>query len=135
MKTAVLDANALIGFMEARHGAERVKKLISLAREGQLQLLMSVINWGEVYYARWRTRGPVVADASLRQIAELPITVVEADAELTKLAATFRAKYKLPYADCFAAALAQQRKATLATADRDFARVEKQVKILWTVEQ
>ena len=96
MKTAVLDANALIGFMEARPGAEPVKKLISLAREGQLQLLMSVINWGEVYYARWRTRGPVVADASLRQIAQLPIQVINADPELTKLAASFRVKYRLP---------------------------------------
>ena len=135
MKTAVLDANALIGFMEARHGAERVKNLISLAREGQLQLLMSVINWGEVYYARWRTRGPVVAEASLRQISQLPIQVINIDSELTKLAASFRVKYRLPYADCFAAALAQQRKATLVTADSDFARVERQVRILWMVEQ
>ena len=135
MKTAVLDANALIGFMEARPGAEPVKKLISLAREGQLQLLMSVINWGEVYYARWRTRGPVVADASLREIAQLPIQVVNADPELTKLAASFRVKYRLPYADCFAAALAQQHKAPLATADSDFVRVEREVRILWTVER
>ena len=135
MKAAVLDANVLIDFMEARPGAERLKKLISLAREDQLQLLMSVINWGEVYYARWRTRGPVVADASLQQIAQLPIQIIHADPELTKLAASFRAKYKLPYADCFAAALAQQRKATLVTADSDFARIEKHVRILWTVER
>jgi len=135
LRTTVLDANPLIDFLEARPNAERVEKLLQQADEGQLQLLMSVINWGEVYYAIWRTRGPSAAEVVLRQIAQLPIQVINADPELTKLAASFRVKSRLPYADCFAAALAQQRKATLATADHDFARVEKQVKILWTVGQ
>ena len=135
MKTAVLDANVLIGLLEARKEAERARKLLQQADEGHIQLLMSVVNWGEVYYAIWRTRGPAVAEEVLRQIAQLPIQVVNADPELTKLAASFRVKYKLPYADCFAAALAQQHKATLATADSDFARVEREIRILWTVER
>lgn len=135
MKTAVLDANVLIGLLEARKEAERARKLLRQADEGQTQLLMSVVNWGEVYYAIWRTRGPSLAEEVLRQIAQLPIQIINADPELTKLAASFRVKYKLPYADCFAAALAQQRRATLVTADKDFARVEGQVRILWTVER
>lgn len=42
-----------------------------------------------------------------------------------------RADHKLPYTDCFAAALAAQRKASLATSDQDFAAVEKKIDILW----
>ena len=135
MKPAVLDANPVIDFLEARPRAARMKKLLRQAEAGQIQLLMSVVNWGEVYHAIWRTRGLSVAEEALRQIAQLPIQIVNADPELTKLAVSFWAKYKLPYADCFAAALAQQRKATVVTADRDFARVERQVRILWTVER
>ena len=40
-----------------------------------------------------------------------------------------RAQHNLP--DCFAAALAQARKATLVTSDKDFARVGPALKILW----
>ena len=135
LKTTVLDANVVLGVLEGRSGAERARNLISQAAEGRMQLLMSVINWGEVYYTVWRKRGLQAAETVLQQITELRVQVVNADPELTKLAATFHAKYKLPYADCFAAALAQQRRATLATGDSDFARVEKQVKVLWTTEQ
>jgi predicted nucleic acid-binding protein len=56
---------------------------------------------------------------------------LDADYELTKLAAEFRVQHKLPYADCFAAALASDRKASVATSDKDFEEVEKQVNILW----
>lgn len=37
----------------------------------------------------------------------------------------------MPYTDCFAAALAIYRKASPATSDKDFARVEKNLEILW----
>jgi len=51
---------------------------------------------------------------------------------LTRGAAELRAEHKLPYTDCFAAALAAHRKASLATSDKDFAHVEKKFDILWT---
>ena len=53
------------------------------------------------------------------------------DMELAKLAASLKAEYHLPYADCFAASLAQARKATLVTSDKDFLRVGTAVKTLW----
>jgi predicted nucleic acid-binding protein len=56
-----------------------------------------------------------------------------ADLELTRSAAQLRAEHKLPYADCFAAAVAVNRKASLATCDKDFAQVEKKLEILWTI--
>lgn len=132
LRTTVLDANALLDFLLARGGVEQVKKLMRQAAEGQLQLLISIINWGEVYYVVWQNRGLATAERVLQQIAALPIQIVNTDSELTKLAASFRVKYKLPYADCFAAALAQQRKATLATGDKDFAQVEHAIRIVWT---
>ncbi len=132
MKRIVLDASALMTFFENRPGAEKVQDLIHLGVEGKRQLSMSVVNWGEVYYSTWRTKGPGVARKVIEDIAQLPLEIVDADLELTRSAAELRAEHKLPYTDCFAAALAAARKASLATGDRDFAHVAKKLDILWT---
>ncbi len=132
MKRLVLDASALMTFFENRPGAEKVQDLIRLGLEGKRQLLMSVVNWGEVYYSTWRTKGPGVARKVIEDIAQLPLEIVDADPDLTHTAAELRAEHKLPYTDCFAAALALHRKASLATSDKDFTHVEKAVQIIWT---
>ena len=128
MKRIVLDASALMTFFEDRPGAGKVENLIRLGVEGKRQLLMSVVNWGEVYYSTWRAKGPGVARKVLDDIAQLPLEIVNADLELTRTAAELRAERKLPYSDCFAAALAVHRKASLATSDKDFTHVEKRLR-------
>ncbi len=94
---------------------------------------MSVVNWGEVYNSTWRAHGPGVARKIIEDIAQLPIEIVDANLELTRAAAELRADQKLPFTDCFAAALAAHRKASLATSDQDFAIVGKKIDILWTI--
>lgn len=131
MKTHILDASALMSFYEDRPGAGTVEELLARAVEAKRPLLMSVVNWGEVYYSVWRARGEVAANGKLCEIAQLPIEIVDADSGLTRMAARFKAERNLPYADCFAAALAQDRKATLVTSDKDFERVGSALKILW----
>jgi predicted nucleic acid-binding protein len=133
MKPIVLDASAVMTFSANRPGAEKVEQLIQLAVDGKRELLMCVVNWGEVYYSVWRDRGPGFARQILAQIAQLPIHLVPADIELARHAAEFKANFNLPYVDGFAAALAAARKAPLATSDKDFAHVEKKLDILWTV--
>jgi len=92
---------------------------------------MSVVNWGEVYYSIWRAHGEKAATVKIQQIAQLPIQVSGVDMELAKLAASLKAQHNLPYADCFAAALAQAQKAILVTSDKDFERVKTGLKIHW----
>lgn len=135
MKRYVLDASAVMTFFEDRPGADKVENLLERAAEKQHFLLLSVVNWGEVYYSVWRTHGEDAANEKLKQIAQLPIEVIDVDMPTTKLAASLKAEHKLPYADCFAAALAQQRKATLVTTDKDFTQVERQVNILWPTDR
>jgi predicted nucleic acid-binding protein len=134
VKPVVLDASAVMTFFEDRPGAAKVEELIARAVEGESELLMSVVNWGEVYYSVWRAQGRDPARQVLALIAQLPIEVVDATFELTKLAAELHAQHKLPYADCFAAALAIDRKASVATSDHDFAQVEKHLPIVWTTD-
>ena len=131
MKRTVLDASAVMAFFEDRPGADKVEELISLAVAGKRDLLMSVVNWGEVYYSVWRAKGQGAARQAAAELAQLPLEIVPADFELTRLAATFRANHKLPYADCFAAALASDRRALVVTADADFKAVANELQVLF----
>jgi predicted nucleic acid-binding protein len=131
VKRVVLDASALMTFFEDRPGAGKVEELIGHAVEGKTELLMSVVNWGEVYYSVWRARGCEAAQKIMAEIAQLPIEVEDADGELTKQAAELKAQHNLPYADCFAAALARLSKASLATSDRDFVRLKEKLSLVW----
>jgi len=131
VRTWVLDASALMTFFEDRAGAGKVEELLAKAAETKRPLLMSAANWGEVYYSVWRARGETAAEAKLREIGQLPIRILNVDMELAKLAASLKAQHDLPYADCFAAALALARKATVVTSDKDFERAGNVVKALW----
>jgi predicted nucleic acid-binding protein len=129
MKRTVLDASAVILLFEDRSGGEFVEGLVADGLAGRTELFMSVVNWGEVYYATWQAHGPEAARRTGAEISQLPIQIVNADSELTRSAAELRAKYNLPYADCFAAALSKKRKAELVTSDRDFVKVNSEIDI------
>ncbi len=129
--SVVLDASALMTFFHDRPGAEKIEELLDRAAAGDCELVMSVVNWGEVYYSVWRGEGEATAQNIAAEIAQLPIDLIPATFVLTKLSAELHARHKLPYADCFAASLAATRDAPVATADSDFARVENHIQVLW----
>ena len=122
----VLDANALIGFFEGRQGAaERVRRLLGEAARKDQPLLMSAVNWGEVFYTEWRARGEAKARAAEAALMEMPIAVIAADRERASRAGGLKQKHALGYADSFAAELAIERGALLVTADPEFSKVGK----------
>lgn len=127
----VLDSYSLIAYLEKEDGADRMIELFRVARDSGKALLLSVVNWGEVYYITLREAGRERADAVTQLISTLPIEIILADLELTKQAAEFKAIKKMSYGDCFAAALAKLRKAELVTGDGEFKQVEGEVKIHW----
>jgi ribonuclease VapC len=131
VKTLVLDSHPLIAYFEREEGWEAVTVLLQQASEGKHQLLLSVVNWGEVYYVARREYDEEYAEKVLHALQHMPITVEEADKELTLTAAKFKAQGGLSYADCFAAALAKKKKCELVTGDKEFKQVEKEVKIRW----
>jgi len=127
----VLDASALMAFFEGRTGAEKLDEIIRLAIAGKRELLMSAVNWGEVYYSAWREHGEQAARKTLAEIAQLPIEIVDAGLQLTRSAAEIHAQHRLPYADSFAVALASMVGAAVATSDKDFKRVGDMVELIW----
>ncbi len=131
MATKVLDSYALMAFFEDESGADTVRGLILKAEEDGVQLVMSVVNLGEVWYSIARTNSPQTADQYIGEIHGMAIEVVDVDWQLTRQAAIFKADGNISYADCFAAALAKSRKAELVTGDKEFKCLEDQIKIAW----
>lgn len=130
-KTIVLDSWAIMAFLEDEPSGERVADLIADAAEQRTAVLMSVINVGEVWYTVARRRSTREADQTLRWLGEIGIVVIDADMKLTQIAAAYKAKGGISYADCFAAALAKQNKATLITGDKEFKLLENEIAIMW----
>jgi len=127
----VLDSWALLCYLEQEPGYENIIDLFEKAVESSRPLLMCIVNWGEVYYQVMRRFGDQKALEIEQLVQTLPITLIEADKELTREAARFKAKKRMAYADCFAVALARLRKAELYTGDPEFKVVEKEIKIVW----
>jgi predicted nucleic acid-binding protein len=131
MATKVLDSWALIAFFEDEPAAEAVEKILEQAAAERHKLLISVVNWGEIYYNTMREVSQEAAEQKLKEIAAMPIEIVDANPELTKQAAIYKATKKMSYADCFGAALAKSRNAEFITGDSEFKEVEKEIKIGW----
>jgi len=133
MATKVLDSWALIAFFEDEPAADAVEKLLQQAADEKHKLLLSVVNWGEIYYNTMRQVSQEAAEQKAREIAMLPIEIVGVgdDLALTRQAAIFKATKKMSYADCFAAALAKIKHAELVTGDPEFKQVQGDVRIAW----
>ena len=127
----VLDSYGLLAFFEREPGFEKIEAILIEANEKNRNLLMSVINFGEVYYIILREYGQEKVNEIEKIIRTLPIEIIDVDIVLAKEAARYKAFKKISYADCFAAALAKINGAVLITGDKEFKEVEDEIKILW----
>ena len=129
MRSYVLDANALLTLVAGRRGAKRVDRMVQEAARTGTPLQMSAVNWGEVIYSMRKTRGEEEANALARSVQQLPVNIVPVDRDRAARAGELKAVYGLGYADCFAASLALELRATLITADPDFRKVGSKLKV------
>ena len=129
--TRVLDAHGLLVFLEKEAGYEKVEQSFVTAVEKDKYLLMTSVNFGEVYYIVLRECGQEKANEIEKIIRTLPIEIIDVDIQLAREAACFKANHKISYADCFAAALAKLHKGEVITGDKEFKTVESEIKIAW----
>lgn len=129
--TRVLDAHGLLVFLEKEAGYEKVEQSFVAAVEKDRYLLMTSVNFGEVYYIVLRECGQDKAHEIEKIIRTLPIEIIDVDIQLAREAARFKAAHKMSYADCFAAALAKLHKGEVITGDKEFKTVESEIKIAW----
>jgi predicted nucleic acid-binding protein len=127
----VLDSFAVLAFLFAEPGHEKVLAVLEKAAETDSDLLIAAPNWAEVRYiverkvglAEWREAGA--------RLLGLPLEIVPAGQELAELAGELKVTKKMSLADCFAAALAKRENAEIYTGDPEFKTVEREIKVVW----
>lgn len=94
-------------------------------------LLIASPNWAEIRYITERKAGSARWKEVRGKLFGLPIEVIDADIELAEAAGELKTSHAMSLADCFAAALAKQKKAELYTGDPEFKSVESEIRIVW----
>lgn len=126
MRTHILDASALFRFLSQGEGAPLVAEVFKQAVAEGTSVLMSAVNWGEVYYGLVKRIGTGRTEAALAEtLDKAPLDLIAVAPDDAIRAARLKAQYNLPYADAFAAALTGNQN-VLVTADVEhFSRVPK----------
>lgn len=127
----VFDTWAIIAYFEDEPGGKKVAEIIVDANETEIPMWMNVVNAGEVWYITARETSPAVADHTVEELRSLGIRFDNAEWKISRQAALFKSKYKMSYADTFAAALAKQKDAHLVTGDKQFKQLENDIRIYW----
>lgn len=130
-KAYVLDSWAILSFFHDEPAAEKVETIIADAHTLSIPMFMSVVNVAEVWYIIARRRSRSDANSAIQSLRQLGIDFVEAHWELAHEAGKFKAKNQMSFADCFAAALAKHKTATLLTGDKEFKQIEREITITW----
>lgn len=126
----VLDAWAMLAFIQGEEpAASRVRQLLQDAQDELLELFICIINLGEVFYSIGRKEGRDQGRETLAEIRLLPLNVVSATDDLVMAAANLKMDYAISYADAFAAALAEQLNATVATGDPEFRQLDGRIRL------
>lgn len=130
-KGFVLDSWAVLAYLGDEAASQEAAKLIADAHEHRTPMYMSSVNAGEVWYIVARQISAADADQAIADLVGLGIELVNADWALARVAAAFKAKNRMSYADCFAAALAKERRCDLVTGDNEFKQIESEISIRW----
>ena len=130
-KALVLDSWAVLAYLGDEASGQEVADLITSAHENRVPMYMSIVNAGEVWYILAREISEAKADSAVTDLTGLGIELISVDWPITRIAGTFKARYRMSYADCFAAALAKDRKSDLVTGDKEFKQVDGEVSIRW----
>ena len=130
-KGLVFDSWAVLAYLQGEDAAEHLADVLAEAIQAEAPILMSVVNVGEVWYILAREVSTAEADKSVATLRSWGVEFVAADWTHAKEAASLKSRYKMSYADAFAAALAKARKAELVTGDPEFEQIGDYASIRW----
>jgi ribonuclease VapC len=127
----ILDAFALMAYLENEPGAERVEAILEDAEKGKSHIYISIINLGEVVYNIERKHGLSKAQDALGLFQKMPIEILPADNQTVLAGAHIKANYPLSYADAFVVVAAQHINGIIMTGDPEFQDITELVEIEW----
>jgi predicted nucleic acid-binding protein len=124
MTVFVLDSSAVLRYVDNEAGADRVDDLFNACVDGQADVCISAVQWGEVAGNLRKRLGALAQNRILESLMRLQPEIVPASAERAVRAAELRIDRRLAYADAFALELAMESAdRVLVTADHDFKAV------------
>lgn len=129
--TKILDSHALIVFLEKEIGHEKVEEILFNTIERDDLLLMTSVNYSEIYYLILKEFGQEKLTEIERIIQSLPLDIYSVDAQISREAAKIRSAKDLSFINSFTAALAKIKRAEIITGDKEFKLIEGDVKIIW----
>lgn len=134
----VLDSWPVMAYLQGEPAAQKVIEILADAHDRNIKILISTVNAGEIWYNIAARANPKEADRAIEILLNLGVTIVDVDWQTTKIAARFKAKGGISYADCFAAALvvrtasgSDRAYCVLVTGDPEFKKLEKEIDIEW----
>ena len=127
----VLDSSAILAFMFNEDGAAKVEELLRNAEEREVQLILPVIQLGEILYIVERRDGENKRKEADELIKNLPLTFAEINLQIAESAAGFKARGGISYPDAFVIAIALDVEGKILTKDREFKKFEGEVGIEW----
>lgn len=125
MTRYVLDAWALLALLqEEEPAATRMRSLLRQAKASSvIELYVSVLNLGEVYYRIAKRKGETQASQTLAFLRRVSIQSVPATDERVYAAARFKGRFSVSYADAFACTTSQEFGGILMTGDPEMIRL------------
>lgn len=132
MRSSVLDSHAVLAYLLGEKGGRTVEVLLEKTTLARTKVLIAAPNWAEIRYQVERKLSEAGWEEIRTALLGLPLEIVAADQNLAETAGRLKATRRMSLADCFAAALAIERKAELYTGDPEFRAVEKEARIVWT---
>jgi PIN domain nuclease of toxin-antitoxin system len=124
MTTYVLDASALIRYVDDEAGADRVEEILSACASWQAKICISAIQWGEAA-GNFRKRFGASQEAHIMSsLLPSEARIISATGERALQAASIKVDRNIAYADGFALDLAMESpNHILVTADYGFKTV------------
>lgn len=130
-RKSLLDSFAVLAWMQDEEGAQIVEDLLYGAQRGEEQILMNIVNLGEVFYSCARIQDLQFARDTLERVRVLPIRIVPCPNDLVLQAVEIKAEYPIAYADAFIVATALREEAQVVTGDPEFKKLEHLIRVLW----
>lgn len=128
--TYILDASAILRFLDNEAGADRVEAVMDDCMDGKCHVAISAVNWGEVATTLFKRQGPQNFEITLHELKSLGIEIVDATEERSVKSGLIKGQKKIPYADAFGIELtASIPNSVLITGDFDAKPAAREVKI------
>ncbi|MGA9812620.1 MAG: PIN domain-containing protein [Terriglobales bacterium] len=130
MVAYVLDASALLRYLDDEAGSGRVAEIIESHLAGSCSAIISAVHWGEIAGVTCKFHGKSTMEQVLARLEAFAFEIVPVSPERALRASLIKLNRKISYVDAFGVELAAESSdRILVTADFDLKPAIKDVKV------